>query len=165
MLVNVCLLNDSFPPLIDGVANTVLNYAEVLSKMEDTWREFRALHPYSYQTVALKHYGDTCVFVMSEPDSWVKKSDLEQLFDKFDGQLILRYQPYGFDGQLTDAVGCAILDSISFHEFEKELFTLLYKTILSKETGFTLSSLNPQLKEKIEFIDIKIKKALNMAEY
>lgn len=23
----ICLLNDSFPPLIDGVANTVLNYA------------------------------------------------------------------------------------------------------------------------------------------
>lgn len=35
--MNVCLLNDSFPPLIDGVANTVLNYAEVLSKMEDTF--------------------------------------------------------------------------------------------------------------------------------
>lgn len=27
---NVCLLNDSFPPLIDGVANTVVNYARVL---------------------------------------------------------------------------------------------------------------------------------------
>lgn len=26
----VCLLNDSFPPLIDGVANTVMNYAAVL---------------------------------------------------------------------------------------------------------------------------------------
>lgn len=99
-----------------------------ISKMEDTWREFRSLHPYSYQTVALKHYGDTCVFVMSEPDSWVKESDLEQLFDKYDGQLILRYQPYGFDGQLTDAVGCAILDSISFRNLEKEMFTLLYKT-------------------------------------
>lgn len=99
-----------------------------ISKLEDTWHEFRALHPYSYQTVALKHYGDTCVFVMSEPDSWVKKSDLEQLFIKYDGQLILRYQPYGYDGQLTDAVGCAILDSISFHDFEKDLFTLLYKT-------------------------------------
>lgn len=99
-----------------------------ISKMEDAWREFRALHPYSYQTVALKHYGDTCVFVMSEPDSWVKESDLEQLFDKYNGQLMLRHQPYGFDGQLTDAVGCAIFDSISFCNFEKELFTLLYKT-------------------------------------
>ena len=29
---NVCLLNDSFPPLIDGVANAVVNYADILLK-------------------------------------------------------------------------------------------------------------------------------------
>ncbi len=29
--MRVCLLNDSFPPLIDGVANTVYNYADILS--------------------------------------------------------------------------------------------------------------------------------------
>lgn len=29
----ICLLNDSFPPLIDGVANTVMNYATQLTKM------------------------------------------------------------------------------------------------------------------------------------
>lgn len=28
--LNVCLLNDSFPPTIDGVANTVFNYASVI---------------------------------------------------------------------------------------------------------------------------------------
>ena len=28
----ICLLNDSFPPLIDGVANTVVNYAGILKK-------------------------------------------------------------------------------------------------------------------------------------
>jgi glycosyltransferase involved in cell wall biosynthesis len=28
--INVCLLNDSFPPVIDGVANAVLNYARVI---------------------------------------------------------------------------------------------------------------------------------------
>lgn len=28
----VCLINDSFPPLIDGVANTVLNYAKVINE-------------------------------------------------------------------------------------------------------------------------------------
>ena len=28
--LHVCLLNDSFPPLIDGVANTVVNYAEII---------------------------------------------------------------------------------------------------------------------------------------
>lgn len=30
--MNICLLNDSFPPIIDGVANTVVNYAEILQK-------------------------------------------------------------------------------------------------------------------------------------
>lgn len=28
--LNVCLLNDSFPPLIDGVATTVINYARII---------------------------------------------------------------------------------------------------------------------------------------
>lgn len=31
--INVCLLNDSFPPTIDGVANATYNYASVLSSM------------------------------------------------------------------------------------------------------------------------------------
>ena len=30
--MNVCLLNDSFPPLIDGVANAVVNYANRLTE-------------------------------------------------------------------------------------------------------------------------------------
>ena len=32
MALNVCLLNDSFPPIIDGVANSVLNYAGVIQE-------------------------------------------------------------------------------------------------------------------------------------
>ena len=30
----ICLLNDSFPPIIDGVANAVVNYAENLLKSQ-----------------------------------------------------------------------------------------------------------------------------------
>ena len=30
--MNICLLNDSFPPVIDGVANVVMNYAEHLTR-------------------------------------------------------------------------------------------------------------------------------------
>ena len=33
--MNVCLLNDSFPPVIDGVANTVMNYAKILTAQGD----------------------------------------------------------------------------------------------------------------------------------
>ncbi|MBR2977145.1 MAG: glycosyl transferase, partial [Oscillospiraceae bacterium] len=28
----ICLLNDSFPPVIDGVANAVVNYAQNIEK-------------------------------------------------------------------------------------------------------------------------------------
>ena len=31
--LNICLLNDSFPPTIDGVANATYNYADILTKM------------------------------------------------------------------------------------------------------------------------------------
>lgn len=29
--INVCLINDSFPPLVDGVANSVVNYAHIIN--------------------------------------------------------------------------------------------------------------------------------------
>ena len=30
--MRVCLLNDSFPPVIDGVANVVMNYARIMTE-------------------------------------------------------------------------------------------------------------------------------------
>ena len=30
--LNVCLINDSFPPEIDGVANAVTNYADIITR-------------------------------------------------------------------------------------------------------------------------------------
>ena len=37
--MNISLFNDSFPPEIDGVTNTVVNYAEILmKKLEMIWR-------------------------------------------------------------------------------------------------------------------------------
>ena len=110
-----------------------------LALMEDTWREFRKIHPFGFQTVALKHWGDTCVFVMSEPSRWVKSEDLENLFLKYGGHLILGRQPFGYDGALYDAIGCAALDSVNFKRLEKKLFNLLngtsYKTYYKDYTN------------------------------
>ena len=41
----ICLLNDSFPPLIDGVANAVVNYGENLLKSGDTPIVITPAHP------------------------------------------------------------------------------------------------------------------------
>lgn len=100
-----------------------------LTLMERTWREFRALHPFSFQTVGLKHFGvDTCVFVMSEPAEWVKKECLDSLFAEYGGHVITAKKKFGFDGALYDAVGSVRLNNTSFNRFEKRLFTILYGT-------------------------------------
>lgn len=36
IMMKVCLMNDSFPPVIDGVANAVLNYARILTEMRES---------------------------------------------------------------------------------------------------------------------------------
>lgn len=56
----ICLLNDSFPPIIDGVANTVLNYAEHLQAAGNTPIVITPAHPqandlgYSYPILRYK---------------------------------------------------------------------------------------------------------------
>lgn len=94
--------------------------------MEDTWREFRTIHPFSFQTVGLKQKGDTCIFVMSEPAECIKAEELQGLFNEYEGQLIIGRKSFGYDGGLYDAIGCAKLDHNRFKEFEKKLFLLLY---------------------------------------
>ena len=44
--LNVCLINDSFPPAIDGVANAVTNYAEIIAR------------DYGFPTVVTPYYPD-----------------------------------------------------------------------------------------------------------
>ena len=41
--LHVCLINDSFPPTIDGVANAVVNYARVITEKRG---EAAVLTPY-----------------------------------------------------------------------------------------------------------------------
>ncbi|MBP0969753.1 MAG: glycosyltransferase [Oscillospiraceae bacterium] len=65
--MNVCLLNDSFPPLIDGVANTVINYAENLTAFGDRVTVAVPQYPdveddYSYQVIRYPSF-DTTKFV------------------------------------------------------------------------------------------------------
>lgn len=100
-----------------------------LKLMEQTWREFRAIHPFGFQTVGKKTFDDgTYVFVMSEPAEWVKKEDLDRLFDEYGGHVITAKKKFGYDGALYDAVGCVKLSSKVFGGFENRLFTLLYGT-------------------------------------
>ncbi len=62
--LNVCLMNDSFPPIIDGVANAVTNYAEVISNglgnaTVVTPREPDAVDDFAYNVVRYRSMGIT----------------------------------------------------------------------------------------------------------
>ncbi|MBQ0020457.1 MAG: hypothetical protein KBT39_08055 [Bacteroidales bacterium] len=102
--------------------------SQSLNMMRDTWRAFRQLHPLPLHTVGLKHCGDTCVFVISEPPRWVDANQFGDLFASRGGHAIVCSKPFGFDGCLRDVVGCVRLDSISFPAFQHELFVMLYGT-------------------------------------
>ncbi len=49
--LNVCLMNDSFPPLIDGVANAVVNYASVISSSLGSATVVTPEHPDAHDDV------------------------------------------------------------------------------------------------------------------
>lgn len=109
--------------------NNVCAKQSCYSLMEKTWREFRAIHPFGFQTIALKHYGqDTCVFVMSEPPSWVSQSSIKKLFNSYGGNIGIGRHTWGYDGILTDLIGIIKCDKTKFPLFESDLFKLFYGT-------------------------------------
>lgn len=95
--------------------------------MEETWKEFRQIHPYGLQTVALKHVDDLRVFVISEPSPYVTEDDLRSLFIRHGGKMEVKKQKLGHDGWLKDAVGCVEHD-VDSAAFTHDLFMLLYGT-------------------------------------
>ena len=98
-------------------------------KMEQTWKEFREIHPSCFQTIALKHYGgDTCVFVMSEPPGWVSQDSINKLFNSYGGHVGIGIHTWGYDGALKDAIGSVVINSSKFSEFQNALFRLFYGT-------------------------------------
>lgn len=113
--------------LVRGFHLTAANELPPTNAMIDTWQEFRQIHPFGYQTVALKHVDGECVFIISEPSESVTESALDALFRRYGGRMTVKHQPLGYDGWLADAVGCIPSDEVP-DDFTKDLFNLLYGT-------------------------------------
>lgn len=98
-------------------------------EITSVWKEFRTHHPYGYQTVGLKHLGDECVIIISEPAESVTEITLNNIFTKYKGTTQTQRFAFGYDGWLADFVGCIKFESDeAFYQFTKELFTTLYGT-------------------------------------
>lgn len=101
----------------------------VIVSVDDVWKEFRANHPYGFQTVGLKHNGDEQIFVISEPSESVSFQTLQSLFSSYDGTVTIKKDSLGYDGWLADVVGCIKFKNTNQEtEFKNKLFTLLYGT-------------------------------------
>lgn len=97
--------------------------------MDSTWLAFRNNHPYGFQTVGLRHCGDDCVFVISEPSESVSKEAVAKLFQQYGGKTVVKQKPFGYDGWLSDIVGQVRFQSANQEKsFTHDLFTLLYGT-------------------------------------
>ena len=121
LLVFVLLISGHHLIAADGLFPT--------NAMDEAWREFRQIHPYGYQTVALKHVDDECIFIISEPSESVTERALDALFRKYGGKMTVKHQPLGYDGWLADAVGSVKFPNNKVpDDFTQDLFNLLYGT-------------------------------------
>lgn len=88
--LNICLMNDSFPPIIDGVANAVINYANIINEELGRATVVTPLYPgveddYAFEVVRYRSMPITvklCGYRMGYPFS---SSALDKLVgDEFD---------------------------------------------------------------------------------
>ncbi|MDE6731588.1 MAG: glycosyltransferase [Oscillospiraceae bacterium] len=88
--LNICLMNDSFPPIIDGVANAVINYANIINESFGRATVVTPLYPgakddYGFEVVRYRSMPITvklCGYRMGYPFS---SSALDKLvMDEFD---------------------------------------------------------------------------------
>lgn len=108
-----------------GLANNSIDN----SLMDDTWQSFRTNHPFGYQTVGLRHEGDYCIFVISEPTESVSKDAIGYLFKQYGGESVVKQKSFGYDGWLSDIVGqVKFINKTQEDRFKRDLFTLLYGT-------------------------------------
>ena len=122
LLLLLTLLSLSFQPSFSMEDNPN-------SAMNETWQTFRANHPFGFQTVARRHYGDDCIFVISEPSESVSASAINKLFSQYGGTTTIMKKEFGYDGWLSDVVGqVRFNDEKQEANFTHDLFTLLYGT-------------------------------------
>lgn len=119
-----CFLLSVFALFVETYAFSATN-----DEITSIWKEFRNQHPYGYQTVGLKHLGDECVIIISEPAENVSEVSLKNIFSKYNGTTQTQRFAFGYDGWLADFIGCLKFESEeTFNQFTKELFTTLYGT-------------------------------------
>ena len=111
-----------------GIAAAIEPDARTRELMEQTWKEFRQIHPYGFQTVALKHLSKGSIIIASEPSPYVSVAAINSIFKYYGGYSEVKQQKLGHDGWMRDVVGYIPDRVTTGHPFTKDLFMQFYGT-------------------------------------
>ncbi|MBQ1477068.1 MAG: glycosyltransferase [Erysipelotrichaceae bacterium] len=167
---NICLLNDSFPPMIDGVANAVFNYASIIEKnyghaIVGTPNYPNVYDPYPFEvirydsldTTKLAGYRFGIPLRLSHLSEYKRKNiDIihahcpissmvlaRVLRDELEKPIILHYHTK-FDIDIKRAVDAKILQDIAIRSLVENISYADEVWVVSKGAGENLRSLGYQ---------------------
>jgi hypothetical protein len=105
-------------------------FSQSLAEKEKTkiWQNFRESYPNPYQTIGFAQFNDNSqLYLVSEPPSYVKLSDITELFEGFDYSVEVKTWNIGYDGWVKDVVICVhYIPTVYKLLFIKQLNELLY---------------------------------------
>ena len=166
--LSVCLINDSFPPLIDGVANTVMNYAKVINEKhgkaavavpfypntDDTvfpykvirypslnterFIDYRAGYPFSYET--LEQVKAENINIIHTHCPFASTFLARTLREPLDAPIIFTYHTK-FDVDIARAVGDGYLKEKVIKQIVKNIEACDEVWVVSEGAGENLKSL------------------------
>ncbi len=166
--LSVCLLNDSFPPLIDGVANTVMNYAKVINENHGkamvavpyypntddaafpykvirypsinagNFIDYRAGYPFSYET--LERIKEDNVNIIHTHCPFASTFLARTLREPLDAPVVFTYHTK-FDVDIARAVGNGYLKEKVIKEVVKNIEACDEVWVVSEGAGENLRSL------------------------
>lgn len=166
--LSVCLINDSFPPLIDGVANTVMNYAKVINEKHgkaavavpfypkandssfpykiirypslntERFIDYRAGYPFSYET--LEQIKAENINIIHTHCPFASTFLARTLREPLDAPVIFTYHTK-FDVDIARAVGNGYLKEKVIKQIVKNIEACDEVWVVSEGAGENLRSL------------------------
>lgn len=166
--LSVCLINDSFPPLIDGVANTVMNYAKVINEKHgkaavavpfypntddnvfpykvirypslntERFIDYRAGYPFSYET--LEQVKAENINIIHTHCPFASTFLARTLREPLDAPIIFTYHTK-FDVDIARAVGDGYLKEKVIKQIVKNIEACDEVWVVSEGAGENLRSL------------------------
>lgn len=144
--MKVCLLNDSFPPVIDGVANVVLNYAGIMHK--EKMADIMVCTPkypdtdysvYPYKVVPYKSIDTTRIVKGYRAGNPFDIVELKEMMD-FDADIIHTHCPVAstFVARMLRAKSDAPIIFTYHTKFDEDIAKAVKLELIQKETARVL---------------------------